>query len=912
MDRRFLLAAALALVSGCSEDAVPSDDAARPPRDAGAMVEGGDAPTARVDDAFALVGDAPVVEPSLWEIVAGSEDFDILEAALLRASPVEGMAPTLLSELLDAPGAYTLLAPSDAAFEASGLTMEVVMETPPEALRDVLLYHGLTGEVPSPAATPGPRVTLAQYPLFLLVSRTGFTVNGGNGVRGGADVVRIDLRASNGVAHVIDRVLVPPTVEAIARYGGFTALAGALAERGLADELEGEGPFTLFAPTDEAFGALAELPTEDALTTLLRYHLTSGLVPSSALGATPAPLPTLAAAPYTVGGSAPQLSLVAREDGGTKRINGVPVRVADLTATNGLVHVVEAVLLPPSLLELASAAGASQLVAAIASAAPLREGGSVASLLSEPSARLTFFVPSNEALAATFPSGLPADGEAVRDLLLYHLLASPTPGVVLSRALPTEPAELPTALGPTSPFLPETPARLDGQPMAVTDLVGINGVVHVLAGVLSPPTLRDLVVESDAFDILEAALLRASPLPGARPTPLVDTLEAPGDLTLLAPTDAAFEASGLDLATVRVTAPDVLRDVLLYHMRSGRLVAARIATGTEDSLSGLPLFLRRSADGASVNGGRAIEGGADITRTDVLASNGVLHVIDRVLLPPTVEAIARYAGLATLSAAVASEGLVAELSGEGPFTWFAPTDEAFAGLAELPSGDALTSLLRYHVTRGLVPSSAVTGTSPLPTLARAPYEVASGAPPLSLVARLDGRTVLINGSGLVSADLRATNGLVHVVGAVLLPPSVREIAAAAGLRRFEEALTSAAPLESGGSLSESLADPGARWTLFAPTDEAFEAAFPGYFDAEPAFLRDMLLYHLLASPSPGVVLSAELLGEPAEIATQLGPTLPFAPGAPPTVGAEPLVTTDIVAVNGVVHLVGGVLLPPPG
>jgi hypothetical protein len=98
MDRRFLLAAALALVSGCSEDAVPSDDAARPPRDAGAMVEGGDAPTARVDDAFALVGDAPVVEPSLWEIVAGSEDFDILEAALLRASPIEGMAPTVLSE----------------------------------------------------------------------------------------------------------------------------------------------------------------------------------------------------------------------------------------------------------------------------------------------------------------------------------------------------------------------------------------------------------------------------------------------------------------------------------------------------------------------------------------------------------------------------------------------------------------------------------------------------------------------------------------------------------------------------------------------------------------------------------------------------------------------------------------------
>jgi transforming growth factor-beta-induced protein len=104
---------------------------------------------------------------------------------------------------------------------------------------------------------------------------------------------------------------------------------------------------------------------------------------------------------------------------------------------------------------------------------------------SDSTSRLTVFAPTNEAFAA-----LPAvpTGNALRDVLLYHVLASPEPGIVLSTGLPGSATNLPTQLsGATLPFTPGTPPQVDGQNIVVTDLVATNGVVHVVAGVLTPP-----------------------------------------------------------------------------------------------------------------------------------------------------------------------------------------------------------------------------------------------------------------------------------------------------------------------------------------------------------------------------------------------------------------------------------------
>ncbi|MBX7197633.1 MAG: fasciclin domain-containing protein [Sandaracinaceae bacterium] len=426
-------------------------------------------------------------EPTIADLVVASDDFDILEAAILRASPIPGATPTPIAEALDAPGAFTVFAPNDAAFEASGFTLAAIEATPPDTLRGILLYHGLLREVPSSAVTAGAQTTIAQLPIFITTAG-GVAINGGNTVTGGANVITTDVEASNGVVHVIDRVLLPPTVEAIARYAGFSTLAGAVASQGLTDDLSGAGPFTVFAPTNEAFTALGTLPTGDALTNVLLYHVIGAAVPSSAIAATPAPLATLASAPYEVGGTAPSLSLLARLDGTTARINGTPVVTADIPAINGVVHVVGEVLLPMNIVDIAEAGGFSTLVTAVGAAAPLSGGGTVAEALSSADARFTVFAPTNAAFTAAFPSGLPSDGAAVRDVLLYHVLASPSPGIVLSTGLPAAATDLPTLLGATLPFAPGSPPTVDGEDIVVTDIVGTNGVVHAVSGVLLPPT----------------------------------------------------------------------------------------------------------------------------------------------------------------------------------------------------------------------------------------------------------------------------------------------------------------------------------------------------------------------------------------------------------------------------------------
>jgi transforming growth factor-beta-induced protein len=474
MDRRFLLTttAALALVvSGCPDDNTTGTDAATPPGNDTGMMGGDDTGT--------------MADPTIVDIVVGSDDFDILEAAVLRAAPIPGATPTPIAEALGAPGTYTIFAPNDAAFEASGLTLEVVNATPPEALTGILLYHGLLAEVPASAVTAGAQSTIAGLPIFITTSG-GVAINGGNAITGGANVTATDVEASNGVIHVIDRVLLPPTVEAIARYAGFTTLAGAVASQGLADDLSGDGPFTVFAPTNEAFAALPALPTGDALTGVLLYHVVGSAVPSSAITATPAPVATLATAPYEVGGSAPNLSLLARLDGSTARINGTPVVTADIPAINGVVHVVGEVLLPMNIVDIADAAGFTTLITAVGAAAALPSGGTVADALSSADSRFTVFAPTNDAFAAAFPSGLPSDTALVRDVLLYHVLASPTPGIVLSTGLPGAAADLPTLNGATLPFAPGMPPTVDGQSILVTDIVGTNGVVHAVGGVLLP------------------------------------------------------------------------------------------------------------------------------------------------------------------------------------------------------------------------------------------------------------------------------------------------------------------------------------------------------------------------------------------------------------------------------------------
>merc|ERR1712003_181621 len=180
-------------------------------------------------------------------------------------------------------------------------------------------------------------------------------------------------------------------------------------------------------------------------------------------------------------------------------------------------------------------------------------------------------------------------------------------------------------------------------------------------------------------------------------------------------------------------------------------------------------------------GGRVTVNGIDVITADVSASNGVIHVIDQVLIPPaspgssesretsrdqpgTIVDVAVAAGFDTLVTAVTEADLVGALSGDGPLTVFAPTNDAFAALPEgvlaelLSNPDALSQVLLYHVVSGQVESDDIFNGLNAETL--------NGQ---SIVFRTLGDEVSVNGADVVSADVFASNGVIHVIDRVLLP-----------------------------------------------------------------------------------------------------------------------------------------------
>ncbi len=408
-------------------------------------------------------------------------------------------------------------------------------------------------------------------------------------------------------------------------------------------------------------------------------------------------------------------------------------------------------------------------------------------------------------------------------------------------------------------------------------------------------TIADIAAGNPDFSMLVAAADRAG---------LVPVLAADGLFTVFAPTNAAFEASGITTEMIDSMPIGDLEQILRYHVLLGVEVdSGSIEAGPVDSAADLTLILGTEG-GVTINGGNAITGGADVVTADVEADNGVIHIIDRVLLPPDIPTLATYAGLTSLVGAVSDAGLVETLQGEGPFTVFAPTDEAFAALPAVPTGDALVQVLLYHVISGLaVESSAVPGFAD--TAATNAYDNN-----LTLIFDTsDG--VTINGSvSVVIADAKATNGVVHIVSAVITPLNVVDAAVAAGLTGLVDAVGAAADLGDGTSVAEALSAE-APYTVFAPTTEAFGRA-PSGLSAEQ--LRDVLLLHVVDAGAP--VLAADI---PASAPSLAGGTLTFdASASPPTVtgpggttGAGPadIVITDINVTNGVVHVIGEVLLP---
>jgi uncharacterized surface protein with fasciclin (FAS1) repeats len=268
----------------------------------------------------------------------------------------------------------------------------------------------------------------------------------------------------------------------------------------------------------------------------------------------------------------------------------------------------------------------------------------------------------------------------------------------------------------------------------------------------------DVIVNSPDHDTLEAAVIAAE---------LADDLYGPGPFTVFAPTDAAF--ASLPDGTIETLLADptgTLAQILLYHVVGGQALSTDLSDGqTITTLQGQTVEVTINADGVFIND-------AQVTVADILADNGVVHVIDAVLLPPApqptttvVDVIVNSDVHNTLEAAVVAAGLVETLSGTGPFTVFAPTDDAFAAL---PAGTietlladptgTLTDILLYHVVGAEALSTDLTNGQTVTTL--------QGQ---TVTVTINAEGVFINNAQVTIADIVTDNGVIHVIDAVLLP-----------------------------------------------------------------------------------------------------------------------------------------------
>ena len=710
----------------------------------GVMVNGANVTLADVNTSNGVIH---VIDKVLTPSDAPNDIARTAQCTGIHDSLVAAVVQADLLETLQGTGPFTLFAPTDQAFADAGIDLAALDTVEGKAaLADILLYHVVSGEVPSSAVTECLSApTVNGNPIS-------FTV-GDSVMVNDATVTLADVNTSNGVIHVIDKVLSPTeTPRDIPRTAQCTgihdSLVASVIQAGLLPTLQSDGPFTVFAPTDQAFIdagiVLADLDTAEGQATLsdiLLYHVLNGEVPA-------ANVTDCMSAP-TVNGN--PLSFTV---GDSVMVNGATVVTADVATSNGVIHVIDKVLTPTStpndIPRTAQCTGIhNSLVAAVIQAELLET--------LQGDGPFTLFAPTDQAFA---DAGIdlasldtPEGKTALTDILLYHVVPSAVPASAVTECMTADAVN-----GQPLGFTVGTGVMVNGANVTLADVDTSNGIIHVIDKVLTPTsTPNDLPRTAQCTGIhnsLVAAVIQAE---------LLETLQGDGPFTLFAPTDQAFADAGIDLASLDTPeGKTALTDILLYHVVPGAVPASAVTECmSADSLYfGQPLAFTVGT-GVMVNG-------ANVTIADVNTSNGIIHVIDKVLSPSDtpndLPRTAQCTGIHTsLVAAVIQAELLETLQGDGPFTLFAPTDQAFADagidLATLdtPEGKAaLADILLYHVHAGSVQVSNITEGMML-------QMVNGDNTTLSL-------TTGINGANITLADVMTSNGIIHVIDAVLTPP----------------------------------------------------------------------------------------------------------------------------------------------
>jgi len=548
---------------------------------------------------------------------------------------------------------------------------------------------------------------------------------------------------------VDDDPVTPPTdlniVERAEANDQLSTLVSAIVDAELGSTLQGTGPFTVFAPNNAAFdnlpdGTLENLSTEQ-LAEILTFHVVEGEITSSDLSASQTV--------ETVQGE----EILVTVDGGTVTVNGnAVVGTPDVQASNGVIHIVDNVLLPQAFREPNIVDRAEELGNFTTLVGALEQTGLKSTV--QYLGPFTVFAPTDAAFN-NLPSGLlgSLSDEELAEILQYHVLN----GTVLSTDLSAEQA-VPSLTQEELFITANGGVTVNGSSSVGTaDVEVTNGVIHAVDQVLLPDaygTIVDAASKRYFFSTLVSAVTDAG---------LAGTLSDPNaSLTVFAPTDEAF-ASLPDGLLGSLTNEQLAR-ILQYHVLGSEVFAGDLsAEQSPESLLGEDLFITTGNDGAFVNGS------AEIITTDVDVNNGVIHAIDGVLLPNEFLDIVQIAqkdyNLTSLVTALSDAGLVSTLKGDGPFTVFAPTNQAFedaSATIESLTAQQVEEVLLYHAAAVEALAGSLSDGQTIETVQGEDITVS-----------IDGEgNVTLNGSvNVIEVDRQGTNGVVHVIDGVLVPPS---------------------------------------------------------------------------------------------------------------------------------------------
>ncbi len=582
----------------------------------------------------------------------------------------------------------------------------------------------------------------------------------------------------NEVVIVDEPVASMTIVDTAVSAGNFTTLVAALQATGLDATLSDTSQkFTVFAPTDEAFALLGQetidslLMDTDKLSNILTYHVISGEVPAStaiSLAGTKVAM---------VNGDEVGLSM----PGDSLLINTVTVTTTDIMADNGIIHVIDAVLLPPAdmmeptmnIVETAVANGSfTTLVTAL-------QATSLDAVLADESTDFTVFAPTDDAFALIDEktmSTLLANPDVLSSILLQHVVSGAAVDAVTAFTL--NGASVETASMAMQPIMINAMTDMltfGGANIVMKDIYTTNGIIHVIDAVVvgevdipAHMSLVEVAVDNGSFTTLASALQSTG----------LDTVlgDLDNNYTVFAPTDAAF--AKLPAGTLESLTNEQLSDILLYHVLPGKVMsdAAISLAQTTDNMTA-------TAEGSSIAlsfvNSMLFANGAKVSAADVMATNGVIHVVDTVILPPTSVdmssqsivdvAVADPDNFSTLVTALTAANLVTTLADEeATFTVFAPTNAAFdkidsAALAALLADTtALTNVLLTHV----VSDSAITALDAYAANGMS-LTTASGS---DVAVSIDAESgmLMIGDAKVTITEIQASNGIIHVIDTVIL------------------------------------------------------------------------------------------------------------------------------------------------